>query len=289
MDAAELGTRIDAQLVVRAPGARLVEGLQRLGLAAAAVQRDHQQAAHPLAQRVLRDQRGELGYGLLVAAQVEQHLGALFGGGRPQLGEADPLGRGERPRHPGERRSVPFAERGLQRRDRPVQVARDAQTAAVLQAPLENDGVDLPGVQAQHVTGAGRGQDLAGPPAGAARLQHPAQPGHVGVHAALGTGRGLLPPHGVDELIAGDDPVRPHGQHAQNGLLPGGPVGSSRPESQARTGPRTPTRSDSRHWDSRRWLPSSTSSMAIAVSPRRGLFGRSYSICVMHPEKIHNT
>ena len=220
MDAAELRTGIDAQLVVQHL-AGLVEGLQRFGLPAAAVQRDHQQAAHALAQRVLRDERGELGHRLLVTAQIEQDLGALFGGGRPELGEADPLGPGERPRHPGERRSVPFAERDLQRGDRPVQVTRDAQAAAVLQAPLENDGVDLPGVQAEHVPGAGRGQDLAGPPAGAARFQHPAQPGHVGVHPALGTGRGLLPPHGVDELIAGDDPVRPHGQHAQNGLLPG--------------------------------------------------------------------
>ena len=233
MNAAELGPRIDAQLLAEHLP-RVVKRLQRLGLAATPVQRDHQQAAHPLAQWVLRDQRGELGYGLLVAAQVEQHLGAFLGGGRAQLGEADPLGRGERPRNPGERRSVPFAERGVQGRDRPVQVAGGAQTAALLQAPLENDGVHLAGVQAQRVTAARRGQDLAGPAPGTARLQHPAQPGHVGVHAALGAGRGLLSPHGVDELITGDDPVRAHGQHAQNGLLPGRadrelPAGQPRP------------------------------------------------------------
>ena len=99
------------------------------------VQRDHQQAAHALAQRVLRDQRGELGHGLLVTAQIKQDLGALFGRGRPQLGQADPLGPGERPRHPGERRSMPFAERDLQRGDRPVQVTRGAQAAAILPTP----------------------------------------------------------------------------------------------------------------------------------------------------------
>ncbi len=201
LDAAELGAGIDAQLVVQHL-AGVVEGLQRLGLAPAAVQRDHQQPAHALAQRVLRDERGQLGHGLLVAAQVEQAFGALFRGGRPQLGETDPLGRGERPRHPGERGPVPFTQRGLQRRDRPGQVPGRTQPAATLQAALEDDGVHLARVHAQHVPGARRRQDLAGPPPGAVRFQHPPQPGHVGVHAALGAGRSLLTPHGIDELIA---------------------------------------------------------------------------------------
>ena len=49
------------------------------------------------------------------------------------------------------------------------------------------------------------------------------KPGHVGVDAALGAGRRILPPDRVDELAAGDDPVRAHGQDAEDGLLPGLP------------------------------------------------------------------
>ena len=128
MDAAEPRTGIDAQLAVEHL-AGVVEGLQRLGLPAAAVQRDHQQAAHALTQRVLRDERGQLGHRLLVTAQIEQDVGALFGGGRAQLGEAGPLGGGERTRHPGEGGSVPFAERVVQRGDRPGQVPGRAQPA----------------------------------------------------------------------------------------------------------------------------------------------------------------
>ncbi len=116
---------------------------------------------------------------------------------------------------------MPFAERVVQRGDRPYQVPGRAEPAPALQAALEDDGVDVLRVQAQHVTAPGRGQDLARPPAGTARFQHPPQPGHVGVHAALGTGRSVLAPYGIDELIAGYHPVRPHGEHAQNGLLPG--------------------------------------------------------------------
>ena len=154
MDTAELRTRIDTKLI-REHLAGIVEGLQRLGLAAAAVQRDHQQPAHPLAQRVFRDQRGQRGHGLLVAAQVQQHVRALFRGRRPQLGEADPLGGGVGTRNPGEGGAVPFAERAVQCRDRPGQVPGCAHPAAAQQAALEDDGVDLLGVQAQHVTAAG--------------------------------------------------------------------------------------------------------------------------------------
>ena len=56
--------------------ARRLVGLERLGLAAAAVQREHQLAAQVLAQRVLSHQRLELADELGVAAEREVGLDA---------------------------------------------------------------------------------------------------------------------------------------------------------------------------------------------------------------------
>ncbi len=220
-----------------------------------------------------------------MAAQLEQHIGTLFGGGRPQLGQPDPLGRGEGPRHPGERGPVPFAERGFQLRDRLTHVPRSPQPAAPLKPALEDDGVDFLGVQPQHVPGARGGQHLAGPPAGAARFEEPAQAGHVGVHAALGTGRGLLAPHGVNKLITGHHPVGPHGEHAQYGLLPG------RPGREFPVGKPGPHGSQDAYAQR---LGELTAAVHVidghrCLSTIRPFFGRKFSICALHPEKIHNT
>src|SRR5262249_28083527 len=45
------------------------------------------------------------------------------------------------------------------------------------------------------------------------------------VDPALGTGGGLVTPDRVDQVRAGDHPVRPEGEHAEHGLLPGLPEG----------------------------------------------------------------
>ncbi len=220
MDPGQLGAGVDTQLV-RQHLAGVVEGLQRLGLPSAPVEGDHQQPSHPLPERVLGHQRGQLRHGSLVAAELEQDVGPLFGGGRPQLGQPDPLGAGERPRYARERGSVPLAQGRVQRDDGPGQVAGTTQPAARAQPPFEDDRVHPAGVQAEHVAAGSRGQHLAGAAAGTARLEHPAQPGYVGVHPALGAGGRPLAPDGVDELVAGHDPVRPHREHAKHRLLPG--------------------------------------------------------------------
>ena len=59
--------------------------LERVGLAARAVEREHQLAAQPLAQRVLVDERFELADELRVAAERELGLGALLDEREPQL------------------------------------------------------------------------------------------------------------------------------------------------------------------------------------------------------------
>ena len=71
VDAGQIPAGIDAQLLGQHPAA-LGEYPQRLGVPPAAVERDHQQPAHPLAQRVIGHHRGQVGHDLLVPAERAQ-------------------------------------------------------------------------------------------------------------------------------------------------------------------------------------------------------------------------
>ena len=87
----ERSPRLDAQLVGEGPAAGGV-ALERLGLAAAPVQREHELAAEPLAQRMLVDERLELAHELGATARA---------GGRPRCAP------------PGRRGAIPPAGRSL--------------------------------------------------------------------------------------------------------------------------------------------------------------------------------
>ena len=220
MNPGQLGPRVDAEFLgehVPAVG----EDAQRLGVPPAAVQRDHQQPAHPLAQRMVRDQGGQVGHDLFVAAQREQDVGPFLGGARAQLGEPHPLGLRERAGHAGERDAAPEPERALQRVDRGDRIPVLAQLPGPGHLLLEGDRVGLARHQVQDVAGPGGDQHAARPAGRPGRLDDAAQPGHVGVDAALGAGGRILPPDRVDELAAGDHPVGAHGEDAEHGLLPG--------------------------------------------------------------------
>ena len=190
---------IDSQLLGKG-GAQPLVGGERVGLAPAAVQRQHQLGVDLLIQRVIGHHRGQVGHDLLVPAQRQQHVGALFGGGGAQLAKPDPLGLGERPGDPGEGDATPQRERGVERGHRAGRVARLAQLAGPAQVLLEGDRVRLSRHQVQHVAGPGRDQDTPRAAQRPVGLDDPPQAGHVGIDAALGAGRGILPPDGIDEL-----------------------------------------------------------------------------------------
>ena len=209
VDPGQVAARVDAQLLGQHPAA-VLEHPQRLGVPPAAVQRDHQQPAHPLPQRMIRHHGGEVGHDLLVPAQRQQHVGALLGGRGAQLAEPDPLGLRERPRHSGERDAPPERERRVERGRRAGRVARLAQLAGPAQVLLEGHRVRLARHQVEHVAGSGRDQDPARAAQRPVGLDDPAQACHVGIDAALGADRGILPPDGINELAAGYHPVRPH-------------------------------------------------------------------------------
>ena len=76
------------------PGPRGAVGLQRLRLAAVAVEREHELAAQPLAQRMLAHERLQLADHARVVAERELRLDAQLDRRQPQLLQADdrPLG-----------------------------------------------------------------------------------------------------------------------------------------------------------------------------------------------------
>ena len=97
---------IDAELLGELT-AGISERGQRVGWPAAAVQRQHDLAAEPLPQRILADQRGRLGQGLVMAAQREKDVDAVPDRRLPQLVQPGPLDVGPRSWYPGQRGALP--------------------------------------------------------------------------------------------------------------------------------------------------------------------------------------
>jgi hypothetical protein len=70
--------------------------VQRVGLPAAAIQREHQLTAQPLPEHVLGDQRFELRYQLVVAAGRQVGVDAVLERRQPQLLQPGDLALGQR-------------------------------------------------------------------------------------------------------------------------------------------------------------------------------------------------
>ena len=95
VQAPQLGARLDADLLdQRAP--RSPVRLERLGLAPAAVEREHPLRVQPLAQRVLGQQRIDLADELVMAAGGQVRVDRQLRGRQPQLLEPADLRRRER-------------------------------------------------------------------------------------------------------------------------------------------------------------------------------------------------
>ena len=127
----QLRAGLDAELLDERP-ARVVVGRERLRLAAAAVERQHQLPAQPLAQRVRADERLELGDQLGVRAELEIGCDPLLEHAEPQILEPVDLGLRERLRlEVGERRAAPQVERLAEQRRlaRPARADRASRTS----------------------------------------------------------------------------------------------------------------------------------------------------------------
>ena len=190
--------------------AGVAEHVERLGLPPRPVEREHQQRAQALAQRVLVDERAQPADRLAVAPRVEVVLERQLGRRKVKLLEAADLrGRERLLEHAGERGSVPERER----------LARQIATGSVAvrgayDEPLEAQRVDRRRVDLQLVAAPVR-HDLRRALAG----QEPAQLGDVLLHHLRGGRRRLLAPEPLDQPLDRDGRVGAQRQHREHRAL----------------------------------------------------------------------
>ena len=171
---------------------------ERLGLPAAAVERGHQLAAQGLPQRVLGDQRRQLG-----GDRVR------LPGGQPQVGQ------------PLQHREPAVVQRGRGGTQRPAVHA--GQRAAAPERERRRQGGDL-GAAGQllepgHVEPAGPGPDPVAASVGVDRAgDAPAQPADELVHLVHRGRRRLGVPERVDQRVEADDPAAGQQQRGQRFL-----------------------------------------------------------------------
>jgi hypothetical protein len=204
LDRPQARSRFEAQLLdVVAP--RFPIRLQRLSLAAGAVEGEHELAAQPFAERVLGDESLQLRDQRRASADAELRLDALLERGEPQLLEAFDL-------HPRERFEGEVAERpAAPQRQRLVQLVQGTfrrvgrkRTPALLEQSLVPVEIDVLEAGTEHVAGRARDEDgLAGPVC----VKRLAQPRHVRLYAVRGAGGRLVAPQLVDQDVPGHDLV----------------------------------------------------------------------------------
>ena len=165
--------RSEAELLIQR-AARLVVGLESVGLAPGAVERQHQLPPQPLAQWVVADQRLQLAHQLGRSAECEVGLDPILYRVQAQLLEARDLRLCERV--VGEiriGRAPPQLEGLRERSRRGRRVSGLGRRPAVAQQPREATGVELVGLDAQHVPGGAGDQQLARLPLADARARAP--------------------------------------------------------------------------------------------------------------------
>ncbi len=151
VQATQVRAGVDAQLVDQHPPRALV-GLERIRLATAAVQRQHQQRPILLPQRILIGQRPQLGHHLGVAAERKVGLDAALQGTQALLDQLrnhvalQHLRRHIRQRHP-----TPQRQRLPQQPRVRLPVTRTGRLARLLKQDLEAADVDVATRCRQHV------------------------------------------------------------------------------------------------------------------------------------------
>jgi hypothetical protein len=196
MEALEAWRRLDAELIRQRP-AGITVGLERLRLAARAVEREHQLSSLALAERVLRDQRFELADDLGVAAKLEVGVDSVLDRRQPQLLEAPDLVLRKRlVLELGQGRPSPECECTTER----VGTVFGRQRACVGDEPLEAGEVELRRIDGEEIPRRSRDDDVV--------TESLAEGGNGVLERGRGRGRRLLAPEVVHEAIGRDHPVR---------------------------------------------------------------------------------
>ena len=146
LEVAQLGARVDAQLVAEQLGAPAA-GLQGVGLPVGGVERGDEPGPQPLAQRVRGDEVLQVGDGRLGPAQGQQGVAAPLAGAHLQLGQPQPVARGGREvAQLGQRLAAPQRQRLVQQRDAALRGAVGHRAVAGLDQLAEGQQVQVGGV-----------------------------------------------------------------------------------------------------------------------------------------------
>ena len=190
---------------------------ERVGLAARAVQGDHQLTPRALAQRVGRHERLDLGDQLVVAAERETGLDAVLHGGQALLDDlVQRTLRGERfEREVAQHVAPPEPDGGVECRHRVGGPPLIEQAPSLGRVPAEAVEVDRTLVHLEDVAGRA-GLDQAAPDGLLERLP---QVRHVDLQRAPDSLGRVLAPHPSDEAIGADHPVRVQGEHGEDRAL----------------------------------------------------------------------
>ena len=194
----------------------VLEDPQGVGLPAGAVQREHQQPAEPLAQRMGGDQLLELGDG---AAGDDRAGARRRAAPRSRRGAARTTGRWpprRSPRRRSRRAASPrhSASASASSVDGPVEVTRRRGRPSRGDELLEAVHVDGVGRELERVPAAAHGDEVG-------RAQRPAQLRRQPLETVAHRGRRILAPQRVDQLLGGNHPTGVQRQHGEQGALLG--------------------------------------------------------------------
>jgi hypothetical protein len=201
------GARLESELRIESL-AHVAENVERLGLASAAIEREHQLAAEAFAEGMLGGQGSQLADELGVSSELEVGVNALLERGQAKLFESCRLdGREGLGRDARKRWSAPERE-GVGEHARTL---RRLELRGLSDEVLEAVEVELSGIDADRIAGCAACNPVA---------EYLAQPQDVVLQSGLRQLRAACRPQLVDQAVGRDDLVGVQEQQGQERTLP---------------------------------------------------------------------
>ena len=211
MQLGQRGARLDAEFVDEDRAGRAV-GVERVRLAAGAVERRHQEATRPFAERMLEDELLQLAHHVGVSPERQVGLDPPLEREHSELLEAPCNGVEQRLlREVGERATAPEGEARREGRGGHSGIAVLERAASLVRELLEALQVERPGLHREHVPSAARLDRLLS--------QGLAEPGDVSLDEVRRRARGVVAPEPVDDSRRGHEGIRPTEEQCERGAL----------------------------------------------------------------------
>jgi hypothetical protein len=206
---------LDPELLAEGPPSTPI-GLERLCLATASVEREHQLSAQALAVGVRGDEVLELGHERVVASEGEVRFDPGLDRGQSELLQTSDFGLGEGfEGEVCEWRSPPKCECIVKRRRSSLGITARELPPASLQQSLEAACIQPLWPYAQHVARGVREQELFA----CSVCEEPPQPREINVQDGFDRLRGSIPPELLDESLTRDGLVCVHEEEPEEGAL----------------------------------------------------------------------